>query len=523
MFCIASLTRSHLAIGVMRARCTEPTLLRTLPIDEQASHSKATGQRYAWSSDNNTMTNTIDEYEWLEVSLLWQRILAICPSVIASTTTTTTTLVPPSSLPPAPCVTMASPVARAPPPPPVFALTRKLTPDVLAVLREMHGPKATFSTVHQRDAVLHVLQPANCDLLLISPTGSGKTLTYTLPAKLLKKTIVVIVPLSGLKLDLELRGHAYKINLAIFPHQSLTTSPDLLLVSPEEAGKDTFATYLKTLEQSHRLALLVYEEVHLFLTSAFRAHLLPLLSLSTTAPKLFLTATLPAYLEKELLRLTASDPRVLRSNTSRPNIAYLVHRCSSKASQDDTFVTLVVNHHKNLAQKERIVVYVRKIDDCRRLQEKLHSETMLKATVFNSSLSEDDKSSSYHAWRKGQATVMIATCGFGTGIDYQWVRLVLSYGGSSSLLDFAQESGRAGRDGNPALSITLYYSGSQREIPIALDEVDTFWPWAESTGCLRKHLQHYLDGSGDDCLGLRGVETCSNCLHALTPGKLLNL
>jgi len=62
-------SHSHLAIGVIRESCTEPSILRTLPIDEQASHSKSTGQRaYAWSSSNVQNTTPIKEHEWLRVS-----------------------------------------------------------------------------------------------------------------------------------------------------------------------------------------------------------------------------------------------------------------------------------------------------------------------------------------------------------------------------------------------------------------------------------------------------------------------
>ena len=70
--------------------------------------------------------------------------------------------------------------------------------------------------------------------------------------------------------------------------------------------------------------------------------------------------------------------------------------------------------------------------------------------VHHSDLSVTEKEEALAAWRDGTVKFMIATKGFGVGVDYPHVRFVLHLGGSSSVLDYAQETGRAGRDGEEA-------------------------------------------------------------------------
>ena len=100
----------------------------------------------------------------------------------------------------------------------------------------------------------------------------------------------------------------------------------------------------------------------------------------------------------------------------------------------------------------------------------------------------------------------------GVGLDYGQVRLVIHPGHGGNLMDFAQESGRGGRDGKPADSITMFWEGLQRETGWMTDErIKEMMEWINSKGCRKKSLSVYLHGSGEDCLSQGGGEICDIC------------
>jgi ATP-dependent DNA helicase RecQ len=114
-------------------------------------------------------------------------------------------------------------------------------------------------------------------------------------------------------------------------------------------------------------------------------------------------------------------------------------------------------------------------------------------------------------WKEGQAfKVVVATSGFGAGVDYPHVRLVVHFGGSHSLLDYAQESGRAGRDGARACCLVITSSSFERTVEHFQDR--SFWRWAHHEGCWRQALEAYLVGSPQPpCTANPAVTPCHHC------------
>ena len=134
--------------------------------------------------------------------------------------------------------------------------------------------------------------------------------------------------------------------------------------SPPEVAATSAA--FSTLDSNGRLSWLVFEEAHLFLTSAFRPDLKTVLSLTTTkrASLLFLTATLPLYLEEELKEATLSNPKTIRMPTTRPNLCYGVIQATSHATAIGALVDLMREEAKHMKENDRTIVYLMKIAHC---------------------------------------------------------------------------------------------------------------------------------------------------------------
>ena len=136
------------------------------------------------------------------------------------------------------------------------------------------------------------------------------------------------------------------------------------------------------------------------------------------------------------------------------------------------------------------------------------------------------------SWRLGHARVMVATSAFGAGIDYPHVRLVIHNGEPRTLMDFAQESGRAGRDGKKAESIILLQpplapapGASKRSIEEMYRREDPeVRSWIAACGqgnCIRQTLHAYLDKCAVPCIGLSQsqAQLCGVCEKAIRKGN----
>jgi len=101
------------------------------------------------------------------------------------------------------------------------------------------------------------------------------------------------------------------------------------------------------------------------------------------------------------------------------------------------------------------------------------------------------------------------------GVDVPNVRFVVHIGGSHSLLDYLQETGRAGRDGKPALAVTittptfLDFLGSEGNA----SEIEKFWEYLDNKGCSQQFLARYLGSEITCCLAREGDECCINCAN----------
>lgn len=340
----------------------------------------------------------------------------------------------------------------------------------LDVLRKVWGYDA-FRGI-QSDIITAIL--AGRDTLGLMPTGGGKSITFQVPALMMKGTCIVVTPLVALMKDQV--AHLRKLGIkATAIHSGLERRKILreldncilgnykfLYLSPERLETELFLEKLKrlkvsfvTVDEAHCISQWGYDFRPSYLKIKEFRRVLP------TVPFLALTATAtPDVVDDIHLQLDFRPGAATFSMSfERPNLDYRVVHSDSKAA--------AIIHMLQLTEGSAIV-YTRSRSGCRDLALTLQQEG-IEASYYHAGLSSAEKETRQQMWQEGRSRVMVATNAFGMGIDKADVRLVLHLDPPDSLEAYFQEAGRAGRDGKPATAI-LYYSQAdtrlmQRRIP----------------------------------------------------------
>lgn len=438
-----------------------------------------------------------------------------------------------------------SPVSLQPSHSPKLAVRSKLWtwPTISRALQYLYGPHASLKSDTQRDALQMVINSAPPEALVVMPTGGGKSILYILPTLLPEAQVtVVITPLVALQQDLIRRCTQASINHGVFHSRSVllptAAQPSLLLVDAERASSQTFQQLLADLHAAGRLDRIVLDEAHLILTASYYREQLPSLSILQRfhCPLICLTATLPPSAEREFRKMLCLTPdlETLRVSCNRPNLRYCIQSVEQsslglRASRDEALIDATIRLCQEKLREycnsssARFICYVR--------QKKLGSILVeeLKCHYYHATLL--DREAQVTAWRLGeQSPLIVATTAFGAGVDYPSVRCVIHVDAPAGLLDYAQETGRAGRDGLHADCITLLaknwnvdWGRSYRSDFLTQDVTAmTRFLQSQSTICLRRELTRYLDGgSGTACspddtdeVHDRPVKSyCGNCIQ----------
>jgi len=374
----------------------------------------------------------------------------------------------------------------------------------------------------QRDVVERVL--AGQSTLAVMPTGAGKSLTYQLPATMLDGTCVVISPLIALMHDQLRAARANGIRAAtltsVDEDRAATIEAfrggrlDLLYVAPERASQPHFRELLATAP----LALFAVDEAHCVSEWGhdFRPdyrQLLPLLDAFAQVPRLALTATADERTRDDVLaQLGIPADGLVIAGFDRPNIRYAVRHRESALKQ---IADLMATH-----SGPGIVYTVsrKKVDD---LAEKLAAKTGRPVLPYHAGLEPAVRAANQAAFVASEDMVMVATIAFGMGIDKPDVRFVAHAGIPKSIEAYYQETGRAGRDGDPALALMLWAAGDFAQARQRLSEVeearlpgerarlDALATLVETPGCRRAVLLRHF---GEDPPAQCG--NCDNCLEA---------
>ena len=383
----------------------------------------------------------------------------------------------------------------------------------------------------QREIVEHVV--AGGDALVLMPTGGGKSLCYQVPALLRPGCAIVVSPLIALMQDqvaalTQLGVRAAFLNSTLDAGSALDVERqlvegelDLLYVAPERLLTSRF---LGLLERAS-LALFAIDEAHCVSQWGhdFRPEYRQLTVLHERwpqVPRIALTATADAPTRAEIVeRLALHDARQFVSSFDRPNIRYRVEEKRDGRKQ-------LLNFLRGRPGQSGIVYALsrRKVDET---AEFLRGEG-IHALAYHAGMDASARAQHQTRFLREDGVVMVATIAFGMGIDKPDVRFVAHLDLPKSMEGYYQETGRAGRDGDPAEAWMVYGLGDVVLLRQMIDnseagderkrlertKLDALLAYCESVRCRRQVLLGYF--------GEQHPGQCGNCDNCLEPPETWN-
>jgi ATP-dependent DNA helicase RecQ len=391
--------------------------------------------------------------------------------------------------------------------------------------------RRTFGFDHFRGVQEQVVQRvlSGQHTLAVMPTGAGKSLCYQFPSVVRDGTALVISPLIALMHD-QIRS-ATAIGLKAASLTSADTDQqqtierlragelNLLYAAPERATSEAFRRLLSRVNVS----LIAIDEAHCVSEWGhdFRPdyrQLRTLLDENGDVPRLALTATADARTRADILtQLGIPDDGLIVAGFDRPNIRYHVRPRDGLNAQLKTILA---------AQSGSGIVYAPSRDKTERIAEQLGTGGR-PAIPYHAGLDSSVRSRNQAAFVASEDMVIAATIAFGMGIDKPDVRFVAHAGIPKSIEAYYQETGRAGRDGEPA-EAWLFWSAEdfararnriEQEVdadrrPAERERLNALAAFVEAPGCRRAILLRHF---GED-----PPEACGNCDNCIDPPKTID-
>ncbi len=399
---------------------------------------------------------------------------------------------------------------------------------------------------HQQAAIECVV--GGGDALVLMPTGSGKSLCYQIPAiarqRLGKGIAVVVSPLIALMHDQVGALHEAGVEAAFL--NSTLSGPEageveqrllrgeitLLYAAPERVTNARFLALVDSLYERGQLSLFAIDEAHCVSQWGhdFRPEYRGLTVLHErfpNTPRIALTATADALTRSDIVeRLQLQGAQQFVSSFDRPNIRYKIVEKNDPRKQ---LLRFIDTEHMG----EAGIVYCQSRKRVEEVADML-CEHGLRALPYHAGLDRAVRQKNQDAFLRsdtttGEPVIMVATIAFGMGIDKPDVRFVAHLDMPKNIEGYYQETGRAGRDGEPANAWMCYglqdVVNQRRMIDespadetykqVMRGKLDALLALAEATECRRGRLLAYFDqkGDGEGAASYR----CNNCDNCLSP------
>jgi len=379
---------------------------------------------------------------------------------------------------------------------------------------------------------------SNRDVMVVMPTGGGKSICFQLPALLRSGVMLVVSPLIALMQDqveaLQKNGIAATfLNSSLRGDEArsrqqaiLRDQIKLLYVAPERLLSPPFLQFLQGVQQTVGISAFAIDEAHCVSEWGhdFRPEYRQLGQLRqqfASVPFMGLTATATPRVRGDIMhQLQLRDPFVHIASFNRPNLYYEI-----VAKGKSTYGNLL--HLLRQKPQDSAIVYCmsrRQVDE---LTNQLARDGVT-VLPYHAGMGDEARTTNQRRFIRDDVQVMVATVAFGMGINKPDVRRVVHYDLPRNIESYYQEAGRAGRDGEPA-HCTLYFSvGDMKRVEwmidqkvdphtgepledqqrIARQQLRQVVDYAESAACRRiVQLSYFGEQFPGDC------DRCDNCCH----------
>ncbi len=383
----------------------------------------------------------------------------------------------------------------------------------------------------QEKAIKEILEKK--DLLVVLPTGSGKSLIYQLSTLLMNGVTIVISPLIALMQDQVSSLQINNIKAKMISSNNTNEENDktiselldnklkLLYVAPERFTNSYFLNIL----QKININFFVIDEAHCVSEwgHEFRNDYRKLKNLKKwfkNTPITAFTATATKEVQEDILKTLQIDKnQVLRAKIARDNLIIKAKRKKGNAKEQ---IIEFLNQHKN----ECGIVYCFSRKETEKLSLFLNSSGF-KSEAYHAGLTPKKRDKIFKAFKNEEIKIIVATIAFGMGIDKSNIRFVLHTSMPKTLENYFQEIGRAGRDGLMSDTLLLYSKADEiskrafiDELPDSIykqnmyEKMDKMYRYAISSKCRHQMIAEYFGDKIEKCEKL-----CDNCLEKDTPYK----